>query len=371
MERIRVGVLGALAVAAVLAFFLAPSSGLFDRVAVMVLCAVLAIIWNLAVAGGPQQHAVVAAPHRRRARGGWRALPAAGGHSVADAAPAPTDGRPRSSDDPATVATAVPPRTSALTAAEVAVPAAAASAMWDENRVPSDGAASSVGGQRCPIGYPSRTLPDQQHDDAPARPYWSPRSTGPGYFDLDPGPPAPAAPMASTASAAPVEPVAPPAATPAAAVPESSSAGPPIMPIEATACPATPAGASRPAGRPPSRSAPTGSDRRPGPNVPGRPCCSGRRNQSTCHGCFSTMPPRRESDLSEDTVVPASDGGPAAPPEDAVGGSTARGWNRPCGCDHGAGCEQPSRLPLRSWQGPTVVLPATMVRATPRSSTSW
>lgn len=49
----RVRVLAACAVAAVLAFLLAPSSGLFARVPLMVLIGVLALIWHLVVSGRP------------------------------------------------------------------------------------------------------------------------------------------------------------------------------------------------------------------------------------------------------------------------------------------------------------------------------
>ena len=51
MERIRIPVLVGLAVGAVLAFLVAPSTGLLARVPLMVLCGVLAVIWQLAVEG--------------------------------------------------------------------------------------------------------------------------------------------------------------------------------------------------------------------------------------------------------------------------------------------------------------------------------
>lgn len=51
METIRVRVLAACAVAAVLTFLLAPSAGLFARVPLMVLIGVLALIWHLVVSG--------------------------------------------------------------------------------------------------------------------------------------------------------------------------------------------------------------------------------------------------------------------------------------------------------------------------------
>lgn len=51
MQRIRIPVLVGFAVGAVLAFLVAPSTGLFARVPLMVLCGVLALIWQLAVSG--------------------------------------------------------------------------------------------------------------------------------------------------------------------------------------------------------------------------------------------------------------------------------------------------------------------------------
>ena len=51
MEAMRVRVLAGAAVAAVLTFLLAPASGRFGRVPLMVLLGVLALIWHLAVSG--------------------------------------------------------------------------------------------------------------------------------------------------------------------------------------------------------------------------------------------------------------------------------------------------------------------------------
>jgi hypothetical protein len=51
VEAMRVRVLAGAAVAAVLTFLLAPTSGRFGRVPLMVLLGVLALIWHLAVSG--------------------------------------------------------------------------------------------------------------------------------------------------------------------------------------------------------------------------------------------------------------------------------------------------------------------------------
>ena len=299
MERIRVGALGALAVVAVLAFFLAPSSGLFDRVAVMVLCAVLAIIWNLAVAGGPRQTPSSPIAAARCAR-------AADETSVADTASAATDGRPASSDDAddgGHPACRRAPRRSPLLSFLPAGDGAT-----DAGREPACRATvPHVGGQpRRSTCYRTERLRSRSRRSRPRALQWSPRSTGPGTSTSIQCQPPPAAPSLSPQSqssrsatgsndshasrTSPVLSVAPIEATAA----PTRSAGLPDLPV-------MPAAAGPDEERPPPRSERTGTAR--AALVLG----TGRRTSGVPRRC---LPGR--SDLSADADAPAD--GAVRPP---------------------------------------------------------